>query len=87
MRWNCRPSDREHVRQRGLADSRQVLDQQVAAREQAGQRQPDLCLFAEDDLAGRLDRAIDRRPGSALRLELGLQEHALSVHAMGYDEL
>src|SRR5437870_877594 len=77
---------REHVRQRGLADSRQVLDQQVAAREQAGQRQSDLCLFAENDLAGRLDRAIDRRPGSALRLELGLKEHALSVHAMGYDE-
>jgi len=74
------------VRERGLAHAGQILDQQVAAGEQAGQGQPDLCFLAEDDPAGRLDRAIDRRPGRALLLELGLQEHAPSVHAMGYDE-
>ena len=33
---------RERVRERGLADAGQVLDQQVAAREQAGEREPDL---------------------------------------------
>ena len=40
---------REHVGQRGLADARQVLDQEMAAREQAGEREADLRLLAEDD--------------------------------------
>ena len=42
---------REHMRERGLADARHVLDQQVAAREQAGQREANLRVLAEDDLA------------------------------------
>ena len=33
---------RERVRERRLADARDVLDQEVAAREQAGEREPDL---------------------------------------------
>ncbi|MNC91788.1 hypothetical protein D3C83_81030 [compost metagenome] len=48
---------REHVRERGLADARQVLDQQVAARQQAGEREPDLAFLAEDDAARRLHHA------------------------------
>src|SRR5262249_55973919 len=42
---------RQRVRQRGLADARQVLDEQVAACEQAGQSQADLAFLAEDDAA------------------------------------
>ena len=39
----------EHVGQRGFADSRQVLDQQVAARQQAGYGESDRPFLAEDD--------------------------------------
>ena len=40
----------ERVRKRGLADAGNVLDQQVTAREQAGEAQANLLLLAEDDL-------------------------------------
>jgi hypothetical protein len=40
------------VRERGLADAGQVLDEQVAAREQAGEREADHALLAQDDAAG-----------------------------------
>ena len=63
MRWNDRPRDlRERVGERGLADARDVLDQQVAARQQAGEAQPDLRVLAEDDAVelGE-DRARSRR--------------------------
>src|SRR6202034_265138 len=47
------PGEPEHVgegvRERRLADTRHVLDQQVAARQQAGEAQPDLPGLAEDD--------------------------------------
>ena len=63
---------REHVRERGLADARQVLDQEMPAREQAGEREAHLLLLAEDDAARRLDDALDRRRstlcGSGIRL-------------------
>ena len=39
---------RQAVRQRGLADAGHVLDQQVTARQQAGQAQPHLPALAED---------------------------------------
>ena len=69
----------EHVRERRLADAGHVLDQQVAAREQARQREAHLGLLAEDDAARRADHAIDRRGGEGWALELGLQEHATIV--------
>ena len=43
---------RQGVCQRGLADAGQVFDQQVAARQQAGQRKSDLRFLAEDDAVG-----------------------------------
>jgi len=52
---------REHLRERGLADARQILDQKVPAREQAREREADLALLAEDDLSP----PAGRRPGSA----------------------
>ena len=64
---------RQHVRERGLADARDVLDQQVAAREQAGERHADLSFLAEDDLAGGLDDARDRRSSGGM--ELSFEEH------------
>ncbi len=58
------PGKAQHLRQRmgqrGLAHARHVLDQQVAAREQAGEREPAALALAEDDrvqarrAAGRL---------------------------------
>ena len=39
------------LRQRRLADAGNVLDQQVAAGEQAGQRQPERGFLADDDAA------------------------------------
>ena len=58
---------REHVREGGLADAGQVLDQQVAAREQARERHADLALLAEDDPAGLLDDALEGRRHAELR--------------------
>src|SRR5581483_11382491 len=52
---------RQHMRERRLADAGEILDQQVPAREQAGEREPDLTLFAEDDLARLLNDALYRR--------------------------
>ena len=46
---------RERVRERGLADARHVLDEQVAAREQAGQRELELAVLADDDALERFD--------------------------------
>ena len=40
---------RQRVGQRGLADAGEVFDQQMAARQQAGQREADLAVLAEDD--------------------------------------
>ena len=37
------------MRESGLADARNVLDQQVAARQQTGEAQPNLRVLAEDD--------------------------------------
>ena len=49
------------MRQRRLADAGQVFDQQVAARQQAGQRQADLRVLAENDLIGGIDDFSDGR--------------------------
>ena len=69
MRWKSQAERaRQRVRERGLADARDVLDQQVAAREQAGERHADLRLLAEDDLAGGLDDARHRRRAGGLQL-------------------
>ena len=40
------------MRQGRLADARQILDQQVSTGQQAGQRQLELCLLAENDAPG-----------------------------------
>jgi hypothetical protein len=61
--------------QRGFTDARNVLDQQVTARQQTRQTEPDLSLLAEDDLVelrkdGRdfaLRRAQTGSGGRALR--------------------
>jgi hypothetical protein len=42
---------RERVRERGLADAGHVLDEQVAAGEDACHREPDLAFLAQDDPA------------------------------------
>jgi hypothetical protein len=52
---------RQHLRQRGLADARQILDEKVPAGEQAGEREADLALLAEDDFPRLLDDALDQR--------------------------
>jgi len=52
---------RQHVRERGFADARQVLDEKMAAREQAGERESDLALLAEDYFPRLLDHALDQR--------------------------
>ena len=57
----------EHRGQRmgegGFADARNILDQQVAAGQQAGERKADLVLLAEDDLSGGVDDALKGRGG------------------------
>ena len=49
---------REHQRQRGLADSGHVFDEQVAVRQQTSERQPDLLRLAENDLLGLADDVV-----------------------------
>ena len=49
-RCQARPEHlRQRVRERGLADAGHVFDEQVAARQQAGERQPHGLGLAEDD--------------------------------------
>jgi len=45
--------------QRGLADARHVLDQEVATGQQTGDRQANLVFLAEDDFIGRPDQAVE----------------------------
>ena len=52
---------RERVRERRLADARHVLDEQVAAREQAGERQLQLPALADDDALERVEHGPDQR--------------------------
>src|SRR5262249_14155683 len=64
-------------RERGLADARNVLDQQVPAREQAREREAHLSFLAEDHGARGFDHARDGRGGDGL--QMSLQEHAAIV--------
>src|SRR6185503_19757445 len=59
----------------GLAHARDVLDQQVPAREDAGDREPDLALLAEDHLSGRGDDGFGGTAGDAAA---GVDEHGKS---------
>ena len=72
---------REHLRKRRLAHAGEVLDQQVAAGQQARKGKADLGFLAEDDLAGRLDDDVHRRLGTGL--QPGFEEHARIVRARG----
>src|SRR5205085_614287 len=65
---------RERVRERGLADAGHVLDQQVAAREDARHREADLPLLAEDHLAGERD---DRLYGSGGDAAANVDQHEM----------
>jgi hypothetical protein len=47
------------MRQRGLADAGHVLDQQMAARQQAGHAVFDLGTFADDDRGDLVHEARD----------------------------
>jgi hypothetical protein len=49
----------ERVRQHGFAYAGNVFDQQVSARQKAGDRQPDLAFLAEDDAADLGDDVFD----------------------------
>ena len=51
---------RKQVGQRGLADPRHVLDQQMAACQDAGQRQPQLRALAQDHRIGGLEHGGQR---------------------------
>jgi hypothetical protein len=57
----------ERVRERRLADAGHILDEQVPARQQARQTQPQLMFFAEDDPVELRDRGADQLDGIRLR--------------------
>ena len=67
----------EGVGQRGLADTRQILDQQVAAREQAGNCLADLVFLAEDDAPGSGEHRVEGVGLRAQRRECGAGHHML----------
>jgi hypothetical protein len=46
------------MRQGGFSDARQILDQEVAASQHAGQAKPDLVLLAQNDLASLLNDVL-----------------------------
>ena len=52
---------RQSVRQRGFANARQVFDEQMAMRQQAGQRESDLFVLAENDFVSCGDNFGDGR--------------------------
>jgi hypothetical protein len=58
----------EHVRERRLADTGHVFDEQVTAREQARKRQPHLRFLAEDDAPAA---SITARQATARRVATG----------------
>jgi hypothetical protein len=60
------------VRERRLAHAGDILDQQVAAREDARHGEPDLALLAEDDLASGGNDGLDGARGNAIA---GFEEH------------
>src|SRR3974390_3240047 len=62
----------QSVRQSRLADAGHVLDQQVAAREQARKTQANLCRLAEDDALERRDGALERDPARGVAAAHGL---------------
>ena len=64
---------RERLRERGLADAGDVLDEQVAAGEQAGDAIADVRAFADDDRANLVDQS-----GQAGG-EVGLQHVAVTL--------
>ena len=66
------------MRQRGLADAGNVLDQQVAARQQAGDAQPHLVLLAQDDAIELRRRGADQLDG----IGLGDQGGNGGIHAL-----
>jgi multidrug efflux pump subunit AcrA (membrane-fusion protein) len=72
---------RQHVRERGLADARQVFDQQVAARDEAGEREPHLRFLAEDHFACGSDEALERRLRLG-RFQVCFQQHGPIVQGM-----
>ena len=47
------------MREHGLADAGNILDQQMPAREQAGDAEPDLPFLAEDDAPDLADDVFD----------------------------
>src|SRR4029079_16363168 len=63
---------RARVAERRLADAGHVLDQQVAAREDAGHGEAVLALLAQDDLAGG---GNDRLGGGRGDAASGVEEH------------
>ena len=65
MRENCEAEQSgQRVGQRRLAHAGQILDQQVAAGQQAGDGLTDFTILAEDD-RGRLPFENRRRAGAA----------------------
>ena len=52
------------MRKRRLAHPGNVLDQQVAASEKAGESEADLSVLADDDAGNLVDNALQRVAGS-----------------------
>ena len=68
MRWNVEAQRlRERVRERRLADARNVFDEQVAAREQAGEGELQLAALADDDALERIEHGADQASGRRRR--------------------
>ena len=60
MRRKLQPERaRQRVRQRRLADAGQVFDEQMPARQQAGDGQADGVFFADDDFTDLRDERLD----------------------------
>ncbi len=64
----------QRMRERCLAYSRQVFDQQMPACQQAGEREADLAFLAEDDAADLNDNGIERI-GHALGMGFWMRIH------------
>jgi hypothetical protein len=65
---------RQRMRQRGLADPGHIFDQQMAARQQAGQAQANLSVFAEHDVVDLVEGA--RSPRRRKSVNFGFFQHA-----------
>jgi len=73
----------QRVGEGGLADAWQILDQQMSAGEQAGQRLTNLAILAEDDATGGGKDRVERSRLRGQARKFGYRHHDIPENVGG----